>query len=199
MFKLAELSDIELDTLREVGNIGAGHAATSLSKMLGKTIEMSVPKVEILRIPELSKVFNNEIIAGVLTAIQELDKSISGFIYVILSPESTRKLVTHLCGSETMDEIGVSAITETGNILSCSFCNALSELFGVAMLPSPPSFAIDFVTAVIDAVMAEFAEKSEYVILFRTELRGDDDIVLDLLLIPNTKLLEKLMDLLRGL
>ena len=44
------LSNIQLDALKEVSNIGAGNAATALSMMLGKKIDMTVPSVNMIKL-----------------------------------------------------------------------------------------------------------------------------------------------------
>ena len=43
-----ELDDIHLDVLREIGNIGSGNAATSLSDMLARRVDIAVPTIKIL-------------------------------------------------------------------------------------------------------------------------------------------------------
>lgn len=60
MNKLNQLKDLQLDLLKEVGNIGAGHAATALSTMIEKTIEMNVPKVKILPFSEIEEFLGGE-------------------------------------------------------------------------------------------------------------------------------------------
>ena len=50
-----ELNSFQLDTLKEVSNIGMGHAATDLSQMIGQRVNMTVPNVKItenINVPE---------------------------------------------------------------------------------------------------------------------------------------------------
>ena len=42
------LNELQLDVMREIGNIGAGNACTALSVLLGTAIDMSVPRVQLL-------------------------------------------------------------------------------------------------------------------------------------------------------
>src|SRR3954468_11804802 len=53
MTDLRTLKDIQLDALREVANIGAGHAATALSQMIGETIMISVPTINVARLEDV--------------------------------------------------------------------------------------------------------------------------------------------------
>lgn len=43
-----ELNVLELDTIREIGSIGTGNAATALSSMLGCEVRIDVPEVRIM-------------------------------------------------------------------------------------------------------------------------------------------------------
>ncbi|MFA7153691.1 MAG: chemotaxis protein CheC, partial [Methanoregulaceae archaeon] len=43
-----DLSHTQRDALRELGNIGAAHAATTLSTMLMSNIEMDVPEIHLI-------------------------------------------------------------------------------------------------------------------------------------------------------
>ena len=54
--RIANLNEAQIDALREVSNIGMGHAATALSQLLGKTVHLQVPQVlitDISKVPEL--------------------------------------------------------------------------------------------------------------------------------------------------
>ena len=43
-----ELNSLELDTLREIGSMGTGNAATSLSEMLQREVHITLPEVRIM-------------------------------------------------------------------------------------------------------------------------------------------------------
>lgn len=49
----SKITSFHLDVLKEIGNIGAAHAATALSDLLGKKIDMKVPKVEMVPFHEM--------------------------------------------------------------------------------------------------------------------------------------------------
>jgi chemotaxis protein CheC len=196
---IESLDEIEVDALKELANIGTAHAANSLSQLIGEYIEMSVPEVSIVEVSKIHEKFGEEIVAGVLTSLQDLEGRHSGYLYTIFPLHSSKRLIKTLCDSEKIDDMAVSALMEVGNILSSSFCDASAELLNILLLPSPPNFAMDMAAAVVEAVVSLFAEKSDYIILFETKLGDDDDLNVFMVLIPDVGLFEYLLNMLRGL
>jgi chemotaxis protein CheC len=197
MTDLKNLSEVELDILKELGNIGTGHAATSLSKLLNKDVYFSVPEVKIGEIKNLSSEFIDEVVAGVIIALQDLEEHRSGYLYIMFPEKSARKIAGDLFGMEEMDEeMYASTIMEVGNILSSSFCDASADFMDIILLPSPPNFAVDVPTAVIDSVLSQMAEKSDHIILFETSLSSDPDVEIYLAMLPESCLLDDMMKIL---
>lgn len=198
MIDLGNLNEMELDVLKELGNIGAGHAATSLSKLLDKDINIAVPMIRVGEIRNLSREFISDIVAGVIIALQDLEENKSGYLYIMFPETSSKQIATNLFGMEDFDEeMYESTIMEVGNILSSSFCDASAEFMDIILLPSPPSFAVDVPTAVIDSVVSQMAKKTDYIIIFETSLSSDSNIEVCLALLPEPSLLEdirKIMD-----
>lgn len=178
-----------MDALKELGNIGVAHAATSLSTMLGKVVEMSVPNVVVAKISEIHNYFEEEIVSGVVTALEDMENGRSGYLYI--SFPNAEKVAKLLIEDANLVE---STIMEIGNILSSSFCNAIADMLGITLIPSPPSFAYDVSVAIVEAIVAQIAEKSDYVIIFETELVEEDDAVeIMIALVPDEKFLGYIM------
>ncbi|MDQ1252606.1 MAG: chemotaxis protein CheC [Euryarchaeota archaeon] len=200
MIDLSTLSEMELDILKELGNIGAGHAATALSKLLDKEIDIEVPRIRIGEIKNLSKEFISDIIAGVIIALQDLEENKSGYLYIMFPVDASKQIATELFGMEDLDdEMYESTIMEVGNILASSFCDASAEFMDIILLPSPPNFAIDVPTAVVDSVISKMAEKTDYIIIFETSLTSESNIKIYLALLPEPSLLEDIMKILEEL
>jgi chemotaxis protein CheC len=200
MIDLGKLSEMELDVLKELGNIGAGHAATSLSKLLDKEINIAVPKIRVGEIRNISKEFISDIVTGVIIALQDLEEKKSGYLYIMFPETSSKQIATNLFGMEDFDEeMYESTIMEVGNILSSSFCDASAEFMDIILLPSPPNFAVDVPTAVIDSVVSQMAKKSNYIIIFETSLSSDSNIEIFLALLPEPSLLEDITKILERL
>jgi chemotaxis protein CheC len=200
MIDLGNLSEMELDVLKELGNIGAGHAATSLSKLLDKEINIAVPKVRIGEIKSISNEFICGIVAGVIIALQDFEENKSGYLYIMFPESSSKQIATELFGMEEFDEEMYESTTmEVGNILSSAFCDASAEFMDVILLPSPPNFAVDIPTAVIDSVISQMAKKTNYIILFETALSSDANVEILLALLPEPSLLEDIMKIMEQL
>ncbi|MEM2191884.1 MAG: chemotaxis protein CheC [Archaeoglobaceae archaeon] len=179
----------ELDALKELGNIGVAHAATSLSVMLGKLVEMSVPNVKIIKISEIHRELQDKIVTGIVTALEDMENGRSGYLYIMF-PDA-KKLVSLLVEDSMLID---STVIEIGNILSSSFCNAIADMLGITLIPSPPNLAEDASVAIIEAIIAQIAERSDYVIIFETQLKEEDDAIEVLItLIPDEKFLGYIM------
>jgi chemotaxis protein CheC len=194
MIDLGNLSEMELDVLNELGNIGSGHAATSLSILFDRDVDISVPKIRIVEIKNIYKELVTGVVAGVLISLENLDEGRSGYLYIMLPEDSSKQIVNDLLGLEMIDdEMFASTVMEIGNILASSFCDALAEFMDIVLLPSPPGYAMDSPTAIIDSVVSQMAKSSEHMIIFGTALRTDSNIEIYLSLLPEKGLLDNIM------
>ena len=198
-----DLSDQQLDMLKEMGNIGASHAATSLSQMLMSEIEMTVPEVVVVDISRINEVFSEEISAMVVFEIQG-DIHPAGYIVYHVPRSSAIRLTNAMLGSTDEDrefsELDESAIIEVGNIMISHFLDATAELLGVVMLPSPPMMAIDMAHAAFENILAQVAMDINEIILFTTELKSRDyDISSTIVMLPEEQTLKQILTLLNNL
>lgn len=198
MPEFCELDEIGLDALKELGNIGVGHAATSLSQMLGRKVDMTVPNVRLVKISELGKVIETEkVVAGVVTGLNDLENGEAGYLYVTFPEKSSEKISEILLGDTSDENMVHSAIMEIGNILSSSFCDATAEMLGITLIPTPPNFAIDYALAVIDAVVSQLAAKSDQVVIFEAELQEEEDAIeIFVMLIPSENFVDYIFKML---
>ena len=179
MEDLRTLKAIQMDALREVANIGAGHAATALSQMVGRTIMISVPTINVSRLedipPQVAE--RDEPVAAVL---MHMLGDLTGRTLLVF-PRSTAVRLAGLLlrrepEGEDFTEMEQSAIKEAGNILSSAYMNALSDVMGMMLLPSPPSLAVDMSTAVLTTAYLQFGSDKDYVFCVESEfLMGDLD------------------------
>ncbi|MGH7653367.1 MAG: chemotaxis protein CheC [Gemmatimonadaceae bacterium] len=171
MDDIRKLKALQLDALREVANIGAGHAATALSQMTGHTIMISVPQINIAALEDIpNQVGSDE--EPVAAVLMKILGDLTGLALLVF-PQRTALRVAGLMmkkdSVETLAEIEQSALREAGNILSAAYLNALSEFMGMILLPSPPSLAIDMSDAVMSSTFVEMAQGAEYVFCVETE------------------------------
>jgi len=175
----------EMDALKELGNIGVAHAATSLSALLGKAIEMSVPDVRIVKISEVHECFDEKVVTAVVTSLEDLENGRSGYLFI--SFPDAKKLANLLTNDQSLLN---STLMEIGNILSSSFCNAIADMLGIMLIPSPPSLAEDLSIAILEAIIAQIADRGDYLIVFETELKEmENAIEILIILIPDENFL----------
>jgi len=129
-------SEAEIDRARELTSIGAGHAAGALAGITGRTCEMKVPRVQSGSYPESD-------LTGVLFELA----GGTGGVLALFFPAATRdRLLEHLlgpdCGSERRTASAHSALCEVGNILASHAVDAVGEMVGEVMLPSPPQLEL---------------------------------------------------------
>ena len=193
-----ELDNMQLDVLREIGNIGAGNAATALAKMLNKKVDMDVPRVKVLEFREVSETLGGAELP-VVGILLKVEGDLTGNIMFILQQQAAVLLVSMLMGMPTdglekdyderpFTEIEVSALKEIGNILAGSYLSALSALTNLKIVPSVPDMTIDMAGAILSVPAIEFGKVGDTVLYIETEFtEGDDKVVGDFLLIPDLK------------
>ena len=179
MDDIRSLKALQLDALREVANIGAGHAATALSQMIGGTIMISVPTINVSRLEEVPPQISapEEPVAAVL--MHMLGDLTGRTLLVFPKPTAARlaELMLRRPNGSAAEELGdmeQSAIKEAGNILSSAYMNALSDFMGMMLLPSPPSLAIDMSTAVLTTAYLQFGTDRDYVFCVESEFYMTD-------------------------
>jgi chemotaxis protein CheC len=178
MEDIRSLKALQLDALREVANIGAGHAATALSQMTGGTIMISVPQINIARLEDVPPQISGpeEPVAAVL---MNMLGDLTGRTLLVF-PKPTAMRLSELMlrrpagSSRDLGELEQSAIKEAGNILSGAYMNALSDFMGLMLLPSPPSLAIDMSSAVLTTAYLQFGTDRDYVFCVESEFYMQD-------------------------
>jgi len=193
-----DLSPVAIDCLREIGNIGSGSAASALSQMLGKGIEMHVPDVRVLDYQSVIDEMGGpeKIITGILVT---LCGDINGMIMFLLEDTFAKVVLSTFLGKDNvnvieLDENDFSAIKEMGNIMAGSYLGAVSTLTGLTIDMSVPSMTVDMMGAIMNAPMIEFSEVGEQVLFINDGFIIDQvDINSNIILIPTVESLDILM------
>ena len=191
----SELSPIQLDVLQEVGNIGAGNAATSLSQLLNEKVDMTVPAVNIVPFDDIfSKIGVEEVVIGVIVRVLG---DTPGNILFTLEKEVALKIISSLIGEEQeqITEIGSSALCEIGNIISSSYMNAIAKLTNLVLMPSVPAVTLDMMGAILSTTFIESGQFDEYVLDLETQfLQENQKISGHFYYIPMPGSLEKILN-----
>uniref|UniRef100_A0A7C3NDW1 Chemotaxis protein CheC n=1 Tax=candidate division WOR-3 bacterium TaxID=2052148 RepID=A0A7C3NDW1_UNCW3 len=203
MIDFNNLKDFHLDGIKEISNIGGGHAATVLSQLVNKRVMVSVPKVHIISSEEIYRIINNqdEIVTGVLVKFLG---DLTGRTLLIFPRDESMLLVDMVMGKTVgsttiLSEIEQSAIKEVANIVISSYLTAMSDFLNMLILPSVPNLVIDIGSAVITSAYIDFSSNKDVVFCVETEFTFEDDpqpLKGYLILLPDPISLKKLLDFL---
>ena len=175
--KIEQLNDVQLDTLKEIGNIGQGNAASALSTIMGKMIDISVPNVKILDFDKTVKYLGGEekLVVGILFNITG---EINGMLIQVLSETAACGMVNPLMNENIsslseINNMNRSCLEEIGNILAGSYINAIASLTGMTIDISVPSLTIDMAGAILSVPAVKFSMIGDKVLLI------DDSFIID--------------------
>jgi chemotaxis protein CheC len=179
------LSEIQLDALRELANIASGTAATALSQMLAREVEINVPRA--LALPPADAVDEcgdpEQHVAGVVVPIQG---DIDGIVLLLIPYEQAENLCG-LLGVEAHTEVGDSALREIGNILATSYLNGLAAMTGMQLEPSPPLLHTDMLAAIVSSLLVGAAGTHDLALVLDSELDvSGDPCSISFLLLPTS-------------
>ena len=174
---ILNLSGMQLDALREIGNVGAGNSATALSQIIQRKIDMSVPQVSILPLADVPDVVGGPdvMVAGVYLRVFG---PAPGSILFLLPRESAFALVDMLMvreygHTETLSAMDESALMEIGNILAGAYLNALSFFTNLTLLPSIPALAMDMAGAILSVILIQLGQMGDHALVIETEFSSE--------------------------
>ena len=180
-----KITSLHLDVLKEIGNIGAAHAATSLSDLLNKKIDMQVPEVSMVSFEEMMEISGGaeNVVVGIFLRIEG---DVEGSMFFILPIKQANDFIRNLIHDPAFDfsntpvsELGLSAMQEMGNILSGSYLSALSDFTGLKIYPTVPGLSIDMFGAIISIGLIELSQVSDHVIVINTTIFDEENENLD--------------------
>ena len=179
MARVRDLQETELDILREVANIGAGHAATALSQLTGRRIMIEVPNVQVCPVEEAPDAIKDadSVVAAIL---MHMLGDLTGRSLLLFSREGALILVDMLFDKEPgstkiFSDLEQSSLKETANIITGAYLNALSDFLGMMLLPSVPSLAVDLCAAVLSTTYLNFGQDRDSVIILDTRFQFEPD------------------------
>jgi len=177
--EILNLSNLQLDALREIGNVGAGNSATALSQIINRKIDMTVPKIAIMPLGEVPDVVGgpDAMVAGVYLRVYGPAPS---SILFLLPRDSAFYLVDMLMGREqghttSLNSMDESALMEIGNILAGAYLNALSHFTKLTLLPSIPALAMDMAGAILSVILIQLGQMGDHALVIETEFTTESD------------------------
>ncbi len=159
--------------MQEIGNIGAGNAATALSELVHAQLQMSVPRVKILPFAEVSAEVGggDAILAAVLF---QLSGDLDGMMYWILPLSSAQALIAQFFDVQSSEwsEMSLSMLQEVGNIVAGAYLSAVCDFTDLRVYPTPPAMTVDMADAVLADGMIYAADEQDAVVLIETDLQA---------------------------
>ncbi|ALV22064.1 chemotaxis protein CheC [Carnobacterium antarcticum] len=193
-----DYSVLELDALKEIINIGGGNAATSLSQLIDKPVNMTVPIIEMLEYSELYEQIMPEdaVVKAVLT---KMLGDAEGIFLFTVDEAASDSIVTMMMpdGVVATEQLADSALQELVNILVNSFLNAIIKLLDIHLITSVPLLTKDMFGAIMSSVYLEQGQYEENVMIIKNEFYyAGDRLESSLYFVPKPGILEKMFTLL---
>ena len=199
MMETITLNEMQRDALQEVANIGASHAATSLSKMVNKPIQVGIPRIDVVPIEKsIEAVPQTDPVIGVFL---QMSQETPLYVMVLLSKQSAFYLANLLLNQpeETRDnfsEMEESALMEVSNVMMSSFFDSITQLINVPMIPGPPVIAFDMPSAILDYALIKVGSVANQVLLFETAVseEGINTFDVNMFLIPEPQTIDLILE-----
>jgi len=173
-----------LDVFKEIGNIGAGNAASALAGVLNRRISMTVPDASVVPFNNIINVLEGPetLVAGMLI---DISGDLNGYILLLLGMKDAMAMVSQALESPmrditapdfTLTDMERDTLTEITNIIVGSFLSAISSFTGLRIIPTVPQIAVDMLGAIISIATIEYGKVGDTVLFLKTQfndLAGD--------------------------
>ncbi|SFJ09731.1 chemotaxis protein CheC [Sphingomonas sp. NFR04] len=194
------LGELERDALTEIVNIGVGRAASSLRKMIGDQVTLSVPAIDIVSQRRAARLISEREAADLVAVRQDFDGAFAGRALLIFPESNSLELVRAVTGESLsaadLAEMEREALTETGNVILNSCLATIAN-----MLKRSLAMTIPEVLHGNSATLFEIddAEDEDGLVLFlyidfavrKRDIRGYIAMIMD---IPSLEKLKELLD-----
>jgi chemotaxis protein CheC len=193
-----EFNAMHLDILKELGNIGAGNAATSLSQLLNQRVDMNVPDVKLLELKDVPYILGGADVPVMgVTVLVEGD--VDAQILLLFTKESSERLIENIVAgfspNDISQEIRQSVLLEVGNIVGTTFLNALGSFTNMTFIPTVPGIANDMAGAILDSVLVTGADGNNIILIVIAEFAVKGEVIDGyLLFVPSPSSLEKIFN-----
>ena len=188
-------SDVQLDALREVANIGSSRAATALSALIGMPVDVSTPSANAMPLVDaIERAGPGEMV--VTTVVITVKGALDALVLMVMQP-ATEEAACRLVGVEVDTDVGRSALVEMGNILGASYLGALSTLTGLDLEPEPPERVRDMLRAVLTSALLIEAHDDQVLVLESTLAVAGEECTPTFLFVPRRGNVDDILERLR--
>lgn len=202
-----KLTPEQLDMLKELGNIGSGHAITALSELINDRVDVSLTAVNIIPFWKIPDLFENpnteafgiysEIIGKPDLSIIQIFTKVSVINLINILNDEDHIEIEDVRSIQELDDFTRSIISEIGNILAGNYASALANLLSIKLVPEVPKLALDNLNAMLDTIIAKYSINSDYTIIVKTKIQVKEiELNGTLCLVPSMKILKELFKIL---
>jgi chemotaxis protein CheC len=185
-------TELQQSALREIANIGSGHAASALSQLLGRPVEMGYSEALLTALAEAI-----DRIGAPMSRSALVDTPIAadGGTVLLVFPDDTGEQLCELLGTSLGEELGRTALQEVGNILATSYLNAIVEMTGMQLEPEPPTVKVDLLGQMLSESAASGGNPADPTILMRSQFTVEASAAkFSFLFVPRIGSVETLLD-----
>ncbi len=185
-------TEMQQSALREIANIGSGHAATALSQLLGRPVEINYSEALLTVLAEAI-----DRIGAPMSRSAVVDTPIQadGGTVLLVFPDDTGEQLCQLLGTSLSEEIGLTALQEVGNILATSYLNAIVEMTGMKLEPEPPTVEVDLLGQLLSQSAASNGSPTDPTVLMRSQLTIESsDAKFSFLFVPRIGSVDTLLE-----
>ena len=199
-FLTIQLTQYQKDMFTEMGNIGVGNAATALSTMINKKVNISLPSIDMVTKDKMIDDNGGDI----LLVDCKLEGDLIGNLVVIYNKETAFPLIDLLMGQTTgtlqeINEMGKSVFKEMVNVIAGPYLDSLADMADMRVLPNPPTFSFGKLFAIHDQVMAELPQNVQDIIFVKTEMAVESEVIFgNIYLVLESGSLQRLMNIFAG-
>jgi flagellar motor switch protein FliN len=193
------LNEMEQDTLGEIANISMGTAATTLSQLLGKKVDITTPKVDLTTAEQIR---NDYPIPSVICDVK-YKAGIEGSNLLILSQRDGSVIVDLMMGgdgknpSPELSELQISGISEAMNQMMGSAATSMSTMFNAMVDITPPSLVLNDLS-MNESVIEGFLNPSEPLVRISFRMVVEDVIDSTLIQVIPVSVARGMVDKLMG-
>lgn len=192
-------SDLQLDALREVANVGCGNAASALSRLVGgRRVNIEVPRALVVDVDDLSALVGGQE-RQVVAATLEIHGQLAGRVMVVLESGDAHRLCELLLNAPTeprLREAERSAFSEAANIIASACLSAIGQLTGLSLLPSVPTVDEDDAASVVEELLHRSDPGAGVAVVLETRFSASAALPFagQLLVVPHPASLKRLLE-----
>ncbi len=190
-----DIRESEYSILYSIVQQGLADSSRALSRMTTGGVHLRDPNLQFVPLTQVPSIAGGP--ANVVVAVYlGIEGDLNGHVMLLFNVESALNVVDMLLdmprgSTNSLDEIALSALAETGNVCGTSFLNALSDRTGLRIIPTTPMVVNDMAGAILQSVVTELYLNGDEVLIVETDF--NEDVPGHFLLMPDQDSMAKLV------